>query len=211
MYYFLETLIFPDLQEEKNRMMNELEQHIAALFEVKTHDLNTISSCFHPLRLSKGDAFFKAGSYCKQLGFVQSGLLREIVDLPDKEITKWIATPGYFITDLNSFLFDKPAGSTLQALTDCELMVISKEDYCNLGNAIPSWNNVEKLFLAKCFATMGDRILAYISMTAEERYHQLWNANKELFNQVPLQYLASMLGMTPETLSRLRKKSTSIS
>lgn len=191
--------------------MNELEKNIASLFEVKATDLKIISSYFHLIHLSKGDYFFQAGGYCNQLGFVQSGLLREIVDLPDKEITKWIATPGYFVTDLSGFLFDKPATSALQALTDCELVVISKEDYSNMGKTIHSWNTVEKLFMAKCFSTMGDRILAYISMTAEERYHQLWNSNKELFNQVPLQYLASMLGMTPETLSRLRKKSTSIS
>ncbi|MNY49182.1 hypothetical protein D3C86_1845770 [compost metagenome] len=76
-----------------------------------------------------------------------------------------------------------------------------------MGKVVNSWNTVEKLFLAKCFTTMGDRILTFISMTAEERYNELWNANKELFNQVPLQYLASMLGMTPETFSRLRKKS----
>jgi CRP/FNR family transcriptional regulator, anaerobic regulatory protein len=191
--------------------MNELEKNIAAIFEVNPTDLKIISSYFHPVQLKKGEYFFKAGSSCNRLGFVQSGLLREVVDLPDKEITKWIATPGYFVTELSGFLFDKPAESTLQALTDCELVTISKEDYRSLGKLIPSWNTVEKLFMAKCFSIMGDRILAFISMTAEERYNQLWNSNKELFNQVPLQYLASMLGMTPETFSRLRKKSTSIS
>lgn len=191
--------------------MNELEQNIAALFEVKSDDLKTISSCFHPLELSKGSFFFKEQAYSNQLGFVKSGLLREWVDLPEKEVTKWIATPGYFIADLNSFLFDKPAVSSLQALTDCELYVISKEDYRNMGKSIPTWNTVEKLFMAKCFTTMSDRILVFISNTAEERYIQLWDSNKELFNQVPLQYLASMLGMTPETFSRLRKKLASIS
>jgi len=191
--------------------MNELEQHIAALFEVNPTDLKTISSHFRPVQLNKGEYFFKEHGYSNHMAFVKSGLLREWVDLPEKEVTKWIATPGYFITDLNSFLFDKPAVSSLQALTDCELAVISKDDYRNMGKSIPTWNTVEKLFMAKCFGTMSDRILNFISMTAEERYSQLWASNKELFNQVPLQYLASMLGMTPETFSRLRKKTTSIS
>lgn len=191
--------------------MNELEKNISALFEVSETDLKAISSYFHPIRLSKGDYFFKEGGYSNQLGFVVSGILRESVHLPEKEITKWIATSGYFITDLSSFLFDKPATSSLQTLTDCELVAISKEDYNQLGKVISSWHTVEKLFLAKCFSMMGDRILTYISMSAEERYYQLWNSNKELFNQVPLQYLASMLGMTPETFSRLRKKHAGIS
>jgi CRP/FNR family transcriptional regulator, anaerobic regulatory protein len=187
--------------------MNELEKNIALLFEVNTDELKTICSFFHPIQLNKGDYFFKENGYSHQMGFVESGLLREWVNLPDKEVTKWIATPGYFITDLSSFLFEKPSKSALQALTDCRIQIISKEDYNNMGKVIPSWNVVEKLFMAKCFSTMGDRILTYISMSAEERYNQLWNSNKELFNQVPLQYLASMLGMTPETFSRLRKKS----
>ena len=186
--------------------MNELEKNIAALFEVNAADLKIISSYFQLVQLNKGDYFFKEGSYSCQFGFVRSGILRELVHFPDKEVTKWIATPGYFVTN-SGFLFDKPADSTLQALTDCELYVISKEDYNNMVNSIPSWNKVEKLFLMKCFSIMGNRILAFISMTAEERYNQLWDSNKELFNQVPLQYLASMLGMTPETFSRLRKKS----
>lgn len=189
--------------------MNELQKNIASLFEVNTEDLKTISAFFHPIQMSKGEYFLQSGEYANRMGFIQSGMMRELVNLPDKEVTKWIATPGYFVTDLSSFLFHEPAKSTLQALTPCELYVISKEDYSSLGNVVSSWNTVEKLFLAKCFATMSERILTFISMTAEERYHELWNSNKELFNQVPLQYLASMLGMTPETLSRLRKKSIS--
>lgn len=188
--------------------MNELEQHIASFFEVSTTDLEIICSFFRPMQLEKGAYFLKEGAYARQMGFVRSGILRESVHLPDKEITKWIATPGYFITDLGSFLFDKPAKSSLQALTECDLLVISLEDYQNLGKLIPSWNTVEKLFLAKCFGLMEERITGFISMTAEERYNRLWEANKELFNQVPLQYLASMLGMTPETFSRLRKKNS---
>jgi CRP-like cAMP-binding protein len=65
---------------------------------------------------------------------------------------------------------------------------------------------LEKLFIAKCFAILEDRIFSHLSMTAEERYHFFFGNNKVLFNQVPLQYIASMLGMTPETFSRIRKR-----
>ena len=110
------------------------------------------------------------------------------------------------MVDLASFMFHLPARWNIQALTDCEIYKIDSMDYQRIGQVVPGWTELEKLFIAKCFTVLEDRIVTYLSMTAEERYNQLFNINKELFNQVPLQYLASMLGMTPETLSRLRKK-----
>jgi hypothetical protein len=81
-----------------------------------------------------------------------------------------------------------------------------------MGALIPRWQELEKLFMAKCFGMLEDRIVHQLSYSAKERYQHFFENNKTLFNQVPLQYLASMLGMAPETLSRFRKKSlTSIS
>ena len=113
------------------------------------------------------------------------------------------------MVDLSSFVFHQSARWNIQALTDCELYVIDNKDYQKIGQVFPRWTELEKLFIAKCFTVLEERVLQHLSMTAEERYNQLFNLNKELFNQVPLQYLASMLGMTPETLSRLRKKAAS--
>ncbi|RDC62767.1 Crp/Fnr family transcriptional regulator [Adhaeribacter pallidiroseus] len=110
------------------------------------------------------------------------------------------------MVDLASFIFNQPARWNIQALTDCVLYVIETTDYQNIGRIIPHWTELEKLFIAKCFIVLEDRVLQHLSLSAEERYEQLFNFNKELFNQVPLQYLASMLGMTPETFSRIRKK-----
>jgi hypothetical protein len=76
-------------------------------------------------------------------------------------------------------------------------------------NKLPKWNELDKIFITKCFTILEERIFSHLYMTAEERFHQLFKQHPELFNQVPLQYLASMLGMTPETLSRLRKKQLS--
>jgi CRP-like cAMP-binding protein len=124
----------------------------------------------------------------------------------DKEVTQWISTKGYFSTDLSSFVFENPSRWTIQALVDSEIYTITKEDYKKIGNIVPKWNELEKLFIVRCFTILEDRIFSHLSMSAKERYNFFFETNKELFNQVPLLYIASMLGMTPETFSRIRKK-----
>ncbi len=186
--------------------MTALEQYIQTYFGVEKDDLASISASFQLITLKKGDYFVKTGRYSERLGFVQSGILREFVYLNEKEVTKWISTQGYFVVDLASFIFQQTARWNIQTLSDCELYVIDHKDYQKIGQSVPSWPVLEKLFLSKCFMVLEERILQHLSMSAEERYHWLLHFNQALFNQVPLQYLASMLGMTPETLSRLRKK-----
>jgi CRP-like cAMP-binding protein len=187
--------------------MTSLEQYIHSYFGVvEVDDIKSISTFFKSTTIKKGDYYLESGKWCNQLSFVQSGMLRIFVNMGDKEITQWITTPGYFITDLSSFVYQVPSRWNIQALVDTEVYTIMREDYQNLGNIIPSWNELEKLFLVKCFTMMEERIFSHLSMTAEERYQYFFYNNKELFNQVPLQYIASMLGMTPETFSRIRKK-----
>lgn len=191
--------------------MNEIEKYTQTYFGVDKEESAKIASFFKPITLKKGDFYLKAGRHSDRLGFVQSGIIREFVTVNDKEVTKWISTKGYFVVDLLSFVFQQPARWNIQALTDCEIEVIDSNDYKKIVQVIPRWTELEKLFIAKCFTVLEDRVLQHLSLSAEERYHQLFSFNKELFNQVPLQYLASMLGMTPETLSRLRKKATGLS
>ena len=190
--------------------MSELEQYISSYFGIiNAKELALIRSLFKTKTLKKNDYFLKAGKSCDQLSFVQSGLLRIFVTMEDKEVTQWISTKGYFVTDLSSMVFETPARFNIQALSDCTLFSIQRDDYNKIGKLIPQWHELEKLFIARCFTMLEDRIFTHLSMTAEERYHHFFQHNKELFNQVPLQHIASMLGMTPETFSRIRKKSIS--
>lgn len=186
--------------------MTDLEQHIQSYFGVTEDDLARICTCFEPLTLRKGEYFLKTGWYADRLGFVQEGLLREYLDVDGKEVTKWIVTPGQFTTDLSSFLFGRPARVHVQALSDCVLQVLPQARYRSLPEEVPRWVELEKLFIAKCFNVLEDRVISHLSLSAEERYQQLFQYNRALFQLVPQQYLASMLGMTPETMSRLRRK-----
>jgi len=188
-------------------MINELEEYIKSYFGVvKSDELKAISSLFKLTIVKKGEYYLKTGKQSDKLSFIQSGLMRIFVTTDEKEITQWISSKGYFVTDLSSFVFENPARWTIQALVDTELYTINRKNYNRIGALIPEWHHLEKLFIIKCFSTMEDRIFSHLSMTAEERYNFFFENNRELFNQVPLQYIASMLGMTPETFSRIRKK-----
>ena len=135
--------------------------------------------------------------------------LSKAVSTSAKEVTQWISTEGYFVTDLASLAYGTPSRWNIQTLSDCEFYTISKQDYDNLKEVLPAWPEIEKRFLTKCFIILEERVHNQISLSAEERYNDLMQFNPILFNEVPLQYLASMLGMTPETRTCIRAKRTS--
>lgn len=186
--------------------MTHLEHYIHSYFEIPSNSLGRIAEMFKEEKLEKGDFFSRQEGTCRRLSFVDHGMVRMYVTLDGKEVTQWISQPGYFITDLSSFLFDEPGRWNIQALTETRIYSIYQSDYQQIGDVVPEWHQLEKRFLARCFTTLEERVFMHLSMTAEERYLQFFKSNKALFNEVPLQYIASMLGMTPETFSRVRKK-----
>lgn len=189
------------------KINTDFEQSLTSYFpNIDPDDLKTIVSFFKPEILKKNDFFLKSGKKSTKLSFIKSGLLRIFCETEKKEITQWISTQGYFVADLSSFMSDIPARWDIQALTDTELYTINRDDYEKLQNRITQWHILEKAFIIHCFTTMETRVHNHLSMTAEERYVYFFNENPQLFNQVPLQYIASMLGMTSETFSRIRNK-----
>ncbi|MFT3945400.1 MAG: Crp/Fnr family transcriptional regulator [Agriterribacter sp.] len=165
--------------------------------------MSKVSAFFNPISLKKGDFFLKEGTRCNKFCFIKTGHLRVCAISGEKEITQWIATKGHFGTDFSSFFFNLPSRWTIQALNNAELFTITKDGYNKIGDIVPHWKELERTFLIKCLTMIESRVFNHLSMSAEERYNFFFENNKELFNQVPLQYIASMLGMTPETFSRI--------
>lgn len=93
-------------------VMNLLSESIQATFAVNADEQERIRRSFVPLELEKGDFFQRKGHMGERMAFVQSGLLRIYDTVEDREITQWISTPGYFITDIAAFSFGVRAGGT---------------------------------------------------------------------------------------------------
>jgi CRP/FNR family transcriptional regulator, anaerobic regulatory protein len=186
--------------------MTELQQYLHSYMGITEADMQTLVSYFRIETLTKGDFFLREGRVCEKLSFHRSGLLRVFASYGEKEITQWISFKGNFITDLSGIVCNEPSRFTIRALSRCELYTIDKKDYNNLSQVIDKWPLLERILLTRCFGFMEARVFSLLSMSAEERYKFLFTQNAELFRQVPLKYLASMMGITPESLSRIRKK-----
>lgn len=188
-----------------------LEHYLGLYFGQPSRDWSSVAALFEKQHLERGDYWLRAEQYARQIAFVGEGYLRIYAPNTDgnKEVTQWISSAGGLLTDLESFVFETPARWTIRALTSCTLYILSAQQYQQLSKYVSDWSTVERQFLARCFINLEQRVFQLLSMRAEERYQLLFSQQPDLFNAVPLHYLASMLGMTPETLSRLRRKSLS--
>lgn len=188
-------------------VQNELENYIKTYFGVvQSDELQKINDFFVLKTIAKGEYLLKEGNICNSMDFVQSGALRMYAQVEEKEVTQWISTKGYFALDLASFMFQSNSRWSIQAIEDTVVYSIHKENYNKIAQVVPLWPELEKLFLVKCFTMLEDRVFKHLSLKAEDRYELFFEQNPELFNQVPLQYIASMLGMSAETFSRIRNK-----
>lgn len=186
--------------------MNELDGWIQSYFETTEEYSRKIKDLFQEVHLKRDEFHTEIGQRFGALSFIKSGYLRIYVQTENKEVTQWVSSPGEACTELNSLIFEQPARWNIQAMTDCELYTLSHENYHRAQSEIAIWKDLEKALMAKCFMTMESRVLHFISMSAEERYQHLMDHRPEIIQFVPQQYIASILGMTPETLSRIRRK-----
>jgi CRP-like cAMP-binding protein len=138
---------------------NELiQQHFGPL---NSQDLSVIQSYFREEQLGKNEIFTNSDEICNKLSIVKSGILRVFALSEDgKEITQWLSTKDFFITDVMGFFFNQPNRWTIQAFTETELLTISKADYLKLCHEYPKWLEIEKQFIIKCFSMMEDRVFS---------------------------------------------------
>jgi CRP-like cAMP-binding protein len=160
-----------------------------------------------PKKLRKKQYLLQEGDICKSFAFVEKGALRSYtLDEAGGEHIMQFALEGWLIADLSSFLTGEPADYNIDALQDSELVLITRKVHDELLLTMPKYGDWFRIQITNAYIALQRRINAAISLTVEERYNKLTSLYPDIVQRVPQHMIASYMGLTPETLSRARKR-----
>jgi CRP-like cAMP-binding protein len=166
-----------------------------------------ISEQFEERTFDKNEIFLKEGLVSNEYLILEAGMMRAFVhDVEGNEVTTGFFNDHQVVFEVTSFFMRIPSRENIQALTSCKGWVISFEKLNGLFHALPEFREFGRGVLVKCFAAHKLRTVSMITETAEQRYAALINSNPEIFQYAPLKYIASYLGITDTSLSRIRKE-----
>jgi len=162
-----------------------------------------------PLKVGRNEYVLKEGKICNESHFIEKGIVRSYTyDVEGNEVTTAFYAKNNFATDLLSFFRRSPAREHLQAVTDCETWYITYEDMQASFHTIPEFREFGRLNIVNQYSILKERMLSMLQETAEQRYSHLISSSPEIFQDVPLKYIATYLGITDTSLSRIRKEFT---
>lgn len=168
-----------------------------------------VKTFFSPKKIRKKQYLLQEGNICSHLAFVEKGLLRSY-NVDEKGIEHMIhfAWEGWWMADMLSFLSNEPSTYHIDAIEEAELLLISQTDFEEMLLKVPVMERYFRILFQNNIISKERRLISSISNSAEEKYIHLIATNPELIKRIPQQLVASYLGITPETLSRIKKKLT---
>jgi CRP-like cAMP-binding protein len=186
--------------------MTELFEHIKSITHLSQMAQEALFENLTKVEIKKGEILVKENSICQHLYFIESGAVRGFYFLDTKEITHWFGFENDFCTSFYSFISRKPAKESIQALEDCVLYAIGKDALETLYQKHPELERMGRIACEQYYIRLENRYVSSQFKTATERYLELINSKTEFLQRIALGHIASYLGISQETLSRIRAK-----
>ena len=166
-----------------------------------------IANTFLYKEINKNDFLLKEGRVCDDYYFIDSGFMRAFAhDTEGNEVTTNFYTNNQVVFEVSSFFNRTASKENIQAIEDCSGWFITYEQLNNLFHSLPQFREFGRMVLVKGFTSLKTKMLSLITETAEQRYDALLKTNPEIFQHAALKHIASYLGITDTSLSRIRKE-----
>lgn len=186
-------------------MITNLQKFITQYVNLSNDELEDISNKFKSKSIEKNNYLFRQGDTCKDLVFVQKGCLRLYYLEDGIEISVWFAFEHSSAIEIYSFISEEPSKYSLQAIEDSEVLFLPKTELNKLYQHQPKMQEMMRTFWEDVILNLINRFTALQKDSAEKRYLDLLD-KPEYLDSIPQKYLASFIGVTPTSLSRIRKQ-----
>ncbi|MEJ2881959.1 Crp/Fnr family transcriptional regulator [Pedobacter sp. GR22-6] len=174
---------------------------------LKPDELEAIYAAHEPLSFQKGDFLLKKGQVANSYFCIEEGLIRSYVyDYDGNDITTGFIGKNEIAIDVVSLFHQVPTVEYFQALTDCKCQVIALDRFQVLYHSIKGFNEWGRAWMSESLFQLKQRTIAMITDSAAERYQRLQRQHPQILQQAPLKFIASYLGITDTSLSRIRKE-----
>lgn len=186
--------------------MRKLIDNIKAYVSLNSNEIGHLEESIEKKTYNKHDIIFTEGKIADKIYFVNKGCVRLFYNVDGNDKTAFFYTEGQFICAGESYTFNIPAVENYQAVEQTDIYVFSKSKIEILLSKVPKMEVIARIATENELITCQKVIASFVTKSAEERYLDLLNTKGELFLRVPQQYIASFLGVSPETLSRIKKR-----
>lgn len=191
----------------KEKIINTISKTYSKLTYECQQELISVSKVF---TLQKGEQLVKAGQYSDKTFFIINGCARAFYLKGGKDISEWFAFENDFISSINSFFLNIPSPHYIELLEDSEILELSRKDVEILSDKYRDFERLIKIIITKTMLRQQERILSMQFHSAEEKYENILSIHPNITEKVPLTHIASYIGITLETLSRIRKRKIGI-
>ncbi len=190
--------------------MEFIREHIEAISRISDTDWEYFSSRLVQRDLKKRTVFLKLNEIENHISFIANGVVRLYIpkEFKEKEVTFGFSFQNQFISAYDSFLMRKPSIYELETLSETTLYSISYSDLQDVYAHTEFGNLIGRLTAERLFMLKSRREQSLLNETAEQRYFNLFKQRPELISVIPLKYVSSYIGVTPQALSRIRKRIT---
>lgn len=182
----------------------KFESYLESIIPISSDLFLHLNSITKKTSVKKGSQLLAIKERCNDLFYIENGLVRGFYFNEEKEITNWFAQEGEFATCFYSFIAQKPSFESIEVLEDSQLVQIPYKSLQQLYNQFPETERIGRIITETYYIKLEERLLSMQFKTAKERYQNLLDNRPSLIQRAALGQIASYLGISQETLSRIR-------